>query len=223
MHTYTGNDIADSARAVYLNRAGISDTAMLPIINEVYVALQQTLIEHGVPVFKTTFAPITVAALADEIADGVGAGTLPTNFVSPIKLFERAVGGSASNWVPMTEKTELPIVDPTTELLYWSWNEEAIKLVGATVTREVLIRGYKLLPRLATMSDPILIAFARSYIIAATAAQAALTVSHNPSLSDKINVIADKMLVAIISRYVKKDQSLPVRRRGFSRRMRSLA
>lgn len=223
MPTYTGHEIADIARNVYLNRAGLSDTALLPVINTVYEGLQQILIEHGAPIFKTKFAPITVAALATSIPYGTGiAGELPNNFVSPIKLWERAVGQTDLDYVEMIEKSELPFANQTGELIYWSWDEEAIKLVGATSIRQVLISGYKMLPLLAEEKDTVAISYAKDYLAAATAAQAALSLSHNPTLAARIDAIATTKLEKMLSRYVKKDQSLPIRRKGYRRHKRYL-
>lgn len=224
MPTYTGHDIADTARNVYLNRAGLSDTALLPVINTVYEGLQQILIEHGAPLFKTKFAPITVAALATSIPFGTGiAGELPNDFVSPLKLWERAVGQTDVDYVEMIEKSEPPFSAQTNELIYWSWNEEAIRLLGATSIRQVRILGYKMLPLLAEQNDIISISYAKGYLAAATAAQAALSLSHNPTLAARLDIIAASKLEKMISRYVKKDQSLPIRRRGYRRRRRYLA
>lgn len=224
MPQYTGHDIADAVRNIYLNRAGISDTAMLPIINAVYESLQETLIEHGAAIFSTTFAPITVAALATSIPYGTGiAGELPNNFVGPLKLYERAVGGLDTDYIPMEERDTLPFTTQDSTLRYWSWNEEAIKLIGATGIRQVLIKGYKFFPMLDAMSDSITISYAKGYLAAAVAAQAALSISHNPTLAIKLDDIAEKKLAKIINRYVKKDQSLSIRRRGYRRPMRHLA
>jgi hypothetical protein len=219
---YSGHDIADTVRNVYLNRAGINDTAMLPVINDVYEALQQLLIEHGSPIFKTDFTPITVAAGLTSLSYGTGAGTLPENFVSPLKLYERVVGGLDTSYVPMTEKEDLPKIAQTETLQYWSWNEESINFIGATSAREVLINGYKMLPLLEEAHDKVTISFAKGYLCAKVAAQCALTLSHNQTLADRLDRIAETKLAAMISRYVKKDQAFPVRRRGFRRPSRRI-
>jgi len=217
MPQYSGHDIADTVRNVYLNRAGINDTAMLPVINDVYEQLQQILIEHGSPVFKTTFAPITIAIGQISLTYGVGPGTLPVDFVSPLKLWERSPGETDSQFVPMTEKDDLPKINQVNTLDFWTWNEESIEFNGATSIREVSINGYKFLPLLEETHDLISISFAKGYISAATAAQCALSISHNPTLASALEFKAKLKLDAILSRYVKKDQSLPVRRRGYRR------
>lgn len=217
MPQYSGHDIADTVRNVYLNRAGISDTAMLPVIIDVYETLQDILIEHGSPIFKTTFAPITVVVGRVSLTYGTGVGTLPDNFVSPLKLWERTPGETDAQFRLMEEKEDLPKIDQFSDLTYWTWNEESIGFIGATSIREVSIEGYKRLPTLIEISDLISISFAKSYISAATAAQCALSISHNPTLAESLTIIARQKLDKMISRYVKKDQSLPVRRRGFRR------
>jgi len=217
MPIYSGHDIADTVRNVYLNRAGINDTAMLTVINTIYESLQQQLIEHGCPIFKTTFAPIIIIMGQITLTYGTGISILPDNFASPLKIWERSVGESISKLAPMSEKDDLPLVDQDNTLKFWSWNEEAINFVGATVNREIVINGYKFLPLLEESADHILISFAKDYVAVATAAQCALSISHNPTLAAALDTIAKEKLEYILSRYVKKDQSLSVRRRGYRR------
>lgn len=217
MPSYTGAEIAEEARNVHLNRAGVSDLAILPIINAEYERLQSKLIEHGVPSVKKTFAAITVSIGATTIPLGGGAGQLPNDFVEPIFLHERPNGGLITDYVPMSERRNLPKINQAPELVYWSWDEEVIQLVGATTARQVQISGYKSLPLLTTLQSTITINNSKGYLAVATAARAALTVSHNPTLASALRETANQMLDEMLGKYARKGQSLSIRRRAFRR------
>lgn len=217
MPTYTGAELADHARNVYLNRPGITDTAFLPIINAVYETFQQTCIQNSVPIFKKDFDFITVSAGATSIEPGGGVGQLPDDFVEPIELSERAVGGIDTDYVPMKERTILPRATAGNTLMYWVWDEENIKLIGCTTAREVQIYGYKSLPLLSDMKDQIRVSFSKDYLACAAAAQAALSISHNPTLARELEGKATTKLNLLLNKYIRKNQSLPTRRRAFRR------
>lgn len=217
MPHYTAHEVADIARNVYLNRGGISDTAMLPLINNEYEALQHILIEHDVPVMRKTFAPITIVIGATTIPEGTTVGCLPTDFVAPLFLWEKSENDLDVNYTPMVEKNEMPIITPSDRLIYWVWDGEEIKLLGATTTRVVLIRGYKFFPYLTEAMQELHISFAKSYLACAVAAQAALTISHNPTMAKELDMKAHDKLDKILSKYVKKNQTLRFRRRGYRR------
>lgn len=220
MPTYTGASIADEARNVHLNRAGVSDLAILPIINSEYEQLQQKLIENGVPIFKKTFDVISVSPNAvsiTPITDPPLAGQLPTDFVEPIMLYEKSNGAADTEYTKMKERRFLPIVEKGDRLIYWSWDEEEIKLVGATAIRDVRIIGYKSLPLLVTLQGLVRISFSKGYLAAAVASRAALTISHNPNLASNLKDLAEEKLEELLAKHTRKNQSLSIRRRAYRR------
>lgn len=218
MPSYTGQAVAEEARNSYLNRGGVSDEKMLAIINTEYEDLQNFLIENDAPTFNTIFAPITVPALAISIPEGGAAGQLPLDFVEPRKLWERSVGGAETDWVPMKERRILPQSTANNTLGFWNWSGEVVNLIGASSIRQVRIFGIKSLPLLSDLKDPIAINFSKTYMAAAIAAKAALTVLHNPTLAKSIRTEADLYRSRLLSKHTRKNQSLPVRRQGMRRR-----
>lgn len=216
--SYTGAKIAEVAKNVYLNRGGVSDLAILPVINVEYRSLQQILLDNDVPILNKVFSPITVAALAVSIPPGGAAGQLPLDFVEPIRLFERAVGGLITDYVKMVERRFLPRVTQGPELIYWAWQEESIKLIGATGSRQVQIEGIKTFDELADLQDTTNIPYADDYLAAAVGATCALTILQNPTQADAIRAIAYGKLADLLAKYARKNQSLPVRRLGMRRR-----
>lgn len=210
--------IINRAKNVYLNRGGVSDAQMLLIVAEVYIDLQHTLIENDVPVFNKIFDPITVPINAISIPPGGQSGQLPNNFYEPVFLEERQVGGTDADYIPMTERRNLPVTSKSPTLIYWSFNEEEIQLIGSTSPREVRIHGLKLLEPLTKLEDLIKIRGADVYIAAQSAANCALTVMQNPTLAGSLAMIAKVKLDKLLNRFARKNQSLPVRRKGQRRR-----
>lgn len=216
----TGTQIVTEARVTYLNASTVafSDTAMLAVLNAEYDSLWQTLREHDVPIVNEV-AIITVSALAVSIPPGGGAGQLPTDFAEPIRLEERNVGAQFFDRPFMEEVQFLPDQPQRDKLLVWQWREQEIKLVGATVAKEVKLTYVKTLAALGTLADNVTINFSQSYLAAAVAARAALTIGHNRTLHDDIaGNYRDPKLDKLLTHYAKKQQNLPFRRRGYSRR-----
>ncbi len=219
MPSYTGAEIAEEARNVHLNRAGISDLAILPIINSEYEQLQRKLVECGAPLLIETFDDIVVNAGSVTISPATvpTSSDLPSNFVEPIKLYEKANGAPDSDYKIMRERRFIPVAQQRNELIYWSWNEEEIELLGALTTRLVRIIGFKSLALLTTLQSTINVSNAKGYLAAAVASRAALTVTHNANLADQLRMVASEKLQELLNSYARKNQSLSTRRRGFRR------
>src|SRR6267143_1012105 len=197
----TGVDVAEKARLVYLNRAGITDTSLLPIINDEFEELWQILIENDVPFVNKVFAPITVGVGFTSISTP-GPPTLPTDLLEPIQLEERATGsGSNSDFVRMKERRFLPNANAVSTLDFWVWIEDRIDLIGATTSREVRIKGIKAPTLLTKLQDTIPIAFVSNYLAAAVGAKAALTLLHNPNLATANREIANERLSKLLSKW----------------------
>lgn len=220
----TGTEIADEARQIHLNDTPallFTNAALLPIINAKYRDLQEQLEENDVPVFSEISTVITVSALAVSIPPGGAAGQLPTNFVTPISLFERAVGEGNDKWVQMEEKLWEPNILQDTNLRYWVYREEEIKLVGATSIRQVLLYYVRSLTPLAVIGDNVAIGKSKTYMAAAVAAQAALSLGHNPTLAGILGQLAEKYFQSMLNSLTRKNQSLSVRRTGWRRPART--
>lgn len=216
----TGTEIANEARSVHLNDTAatvFTDTALLPIINAKYRDLQEKLEENDVPTFSEVSTVITISALAVSIPPGGAAGQLPTNFVTPVDLYERAVGEGNDKWVLMEEKLWEPNILQDGCLRYWVFREEEIKLVGSTAIREVKLYYVKSLSPLTVIGDNVAIGKSKTYMAAAVAAQAALSLGHNPTLAGILGSLAEGYFQSMLNSIVRKNQSLSVRRKGWRR------
>jgi hypothetical protein len=147
--TYLNDDIG----AVWTN------AALTPKIQDAHRELQTMLWEVGSPVVRAQSNPVNIAA-------GGLVVPVPADMLTPFRLVEYDTAtGSLSVATDMTEKYFLPIgVIQQPTLIYWSWQQETISLIGATTNRTVVIYYRRLIPIPAVSTDPIGILFGELYL-----------------------------------------------------------
>lgn len=146
-------------------------------------------------------------------------GSYPLTLVEPIWLKERAVGQRLQDFVDMQEVDFIPDNVQEAELMYWSWIQEKILLLGSTSAREVQIRYRSGLKIPQTVNDTIGVLFGELYMSFRTAALAA---GSNPAQAGGGKVgdwtaQANTHLETIIRMASKEGQNLPVKRKGYHR------
>jgi len=186
-----------------------ADEKLIPLMQKAYRELQTKMMLNGLPVLKE--AALAIAVNAGTLALGDGSG-LPTDFVYPIELSERAKN-STQLYSPMDETEWEPTQQQSDILLYWNWREEEIKFLGATTDREVRIRYMKGLTRITATTTPISINNAVTFLASRTAAIAALVLGSNPSRADAINTDAGSALADLLGILVRRQQGIAIRRR----------
>jgi hypothetical protein len=214
MNSVTAAQVLASARNHLNDDAGVlwRDAKLMPRLQEAHRELQLQMMLTGVPVLTTRSQVLSVPANTLDLST---VSNYPTNLVQPIAMYEKKVGQAVSSFVLMTETDDLPLIDQQTELLYWTWTEQTIKLLGATQANEVLLQYRKGITIPQTVNDTIGIYFGElflSYRIAALAIQ-----SKEPRQASIFNTDA-KNAISSISRAAQKEmQNLPARRRGYHR------
>lgn len=202
----------DIARGSYLNdfhKRIWPDNILMPKLQEAHRDLQLELHNNGIPTLKEmSSTPIVVLAGATTV-------TLPTDLIEPIDLEERA-SGSSEDWIDMYERNFEPDIEPSTILIYWTWREDQIQLVGATTDREVRIYYYKGLTIPTDENSALGFIRAEDYLGPKTAAYAAMSVG-NDTLAGICSDKAEQRLGRIIQVNVKGMQNLPVRRIPYRR------
>lgn len=186
-----------------------TDTRLIPLLQKAYRELQTKMMLNGLPVLKEVSTSVNVLTGTVSLGDGTG---LPTDFVYPIELEERAQG-SAEFFQPMSETEWEPSQQQTSYLRVWNWREEEIKFLGATTDREVKIKYMKGLTRITATTTPISINNAVTYLAARCAGIAAFVIGENPSRATELNADAGIALQELLTILVKRQQGLPVRRR----------
>lgn len=142
-----------------------TDTTLIPKLQRAHRELQAQLRANACPVTRDTDFSLVVA--------NTGAlQTPPSDLLEPITLWEKLPSDPDSAYVRMTEYDPLPIVDPTTRLIWWQWSEEMIVFVGATIDRAVKIYYKKQLSIPTTGTDLIGVLDGELYLAPRTAALA---------------------------------------------------
>lgn len=201
-------DAIKSARAYLNDNAAITwtDAILMPLLQEAHGELIQDLDLNSIGVIKYQTAPIIVPAGAIDL--GV---SQPANIIEPISMMERSPGTDAESFVDMIKVNFLPEINRTTWLVYWSWMGQIINFLGATATREVVLRykGFLTVPELLT--DPIGVIFGERYLGPRIAALCYDIAGKN---SDRLNEIAATNKYKLLQRGVLADQT-PTKRRPY--------
>lgn len=216
--TTTVNDIFDRARGVYLNDADgrvWPNAKLVPFLKASYDMYQTELANNALSTLDTIASPVTILAGATTY------GTLPTDFVWPIKLEERTPG-SVELYSPMYQFRWENNIRQGDILLYWSFRGDAILFPGALTDREVLLYYQKLYPDFpAGTGDPVIDKTTSVYGHALAALSAGIAafihkfVTQNNTMADSCNGIAKDETFKVINLYVKAAQSIPSRPRPF--------
>jgi hypothetical protein len=211
--SYTAADVMDQAAAI-LNDVGKSlytYAYQLPYLKKSHEELEQHLIIWGAPMTRKPSSAIAVAAGAVTL-------TLPTDFLLPIRLFERASGGSNSDWLPITEREWEPeaYVQVNT-LSFWAFRDNAINFPGALVATEVKLEYERRLGVIATSGDLEDFTLAKTWLAARTAELCARYIGMNADIADGIKMNdTDKAEDSLSRSIVLNSQGVRHRRRKFS-------
>ena len=161
-------DVAEAAR-IKLNDAVIpggevlTDTASFTVdyANLAWLKCQQYLVSLGL---ETLIDYVTITALAPAgTADaGIpvilswtgynnGSGTdgtvvLPQNLIRPLYLWERANGGTGKFYTMDEILNGLPPIPKGTSQNSWEWVADQLRMIGATVATDIMIRYMKYFP-----------------------------------------------------------------------------
>lgn len=157
-----------------------SYTVQLPYIKKANEDLEQTLLVYGVTIQFKKSAAITVSAGATTLV-------LPSDFLVPISLWERASGSTnEDDYVEMDERDWEENTQAQSTLTQWSFRENGINLVPSTANREVKLYYDKMLTVVNSENsteDSILF---KSFLAAKTAEYCARFIGMNKVMADEI-------------------------------------
>jgi len=217
--TSTVQEIFDQARSVYLNDTDAkvwSNNKLLPMLKAAYDSFQTVLANNDLSTIDAIDIPAHIV-----LAAATTYGTLPIDFVWPVKLEERAQG-STDLYTAMVQTRWENNLKPTTTLNYWSFRGDDLLFPGATTNREVLLYYKKLYPAFPTGSgDPVIdvSTVIRGHSLAALSAKVAMLVhtfiNQNTTLADLCEKTYQDETFKVVNIYIKKGQSLPARPRPY--------
>lgn len=221
-------DALNLARALLNDSAGavFTDTLLMPLLNSAYRGLQRELAESGVSVLVEQQdieldVNSSTGATNTEISD-VSSPQLPTDYLMPHMLWERATTNTSDVFVPMEKFMSggsMLNLQPSTYLRLWEWREDKINLIGATQSITVRVRYEKILPLLTLGTDPVQIRAASDPLAFATAALAARSRGARALAADLLGS-AQQATERLIERYMRPEQVKGRRRKPYSYRRR---
>jgi len=216
--TSTVQEIFDRARGAYLNDPDarvFTNAKLVPVLKSSYDDLQTDLVANDLSTVDAIAAPAIIAAGSTSY------GTLPSDFIWPVKLEERA-SGSTDLYNPMTQLRWTNNITIDTSLNYWNFIGDSIDFPAASTNREVLLYYKKVYPDFPTgTGDPVIDATTNvlGHSISAMAARIAEYVHRfqlqNITLADQCRADYESNKFAIINEYVKRAQAIPARPRPF--------
>jgi hypothetical protein len=207
------------ASASLLNDSALSVftyPVQLPYLNIALDELQETMEQNNISFTNSVKESVVISAGITSIGGGGLDPTLPVGLVEIRALYERN-NGSSENFVQMRQVEFLPNIDVlTAELIWWTWQEQIIKFIGATGDREVRIEYIKRqLGNMQNEGGMIPILNAKTFLEYRTAGLCALFIGENPERAEQLNGLAVLALDRFLSINTKGKQSFPTRRRPF--------
>ena len=204
----------DSSGALY------PTATLLPFVKKAWRELQNRFIKLGrLPSSRVRATPITITALVTEYP----AGSIPTDFLEPLDLEERAVG-SSDLYTPMVQRDWEPNLEQSPSLQFWTWRDDVIKFLGATADRSVRLYYAKFFTVIADATTALPIPYAQTFLAARTAALASFYIGANSSRSNELNSDAGEALEEIVGIQVSHMQGMTFKRKpyGYRRAMRRM-
>jgi hypothetical protein len=215
----TAGDVMDFARVLLNDQAAslFTNTALLPVLKISYRELQQKMNLNGLSVDKEQSASIVIPSGTTSIVFGAmaPAPALPADLLYPIELKEKITGQPDNTYVLMNRTPFVPDLPQVSRLVYWTWIQEEIRLVGANTDVPIYIRYYMDLATLTDNTTEIPILDSDIYLAYRTAAIAASTIGGMPSKGAILDNQAALALDDFLGIGVSNRQAMPVRRRPF--------
>jgi len=200
--------------AALLNDTGLNlytYAVQLPYLQKANEDLEKKLAIFGAPQQRKDATILTLDAGETTI-------DLPSDFLLPIRMFERNRGDSTNNWIPMTERdwTQENAVQ-SIYLGQWAFRNNEIHVIGSTINKDILLEYWRNLAVIESSSSLEDFAAAKGYLASRSAELCARYIGMNDNLADKIAVRevgqAEDELMRVI---VLNQQGIPQRRAKFT-------
>jgi len=192
----------DPSRSVYTN------TVQLPFVGMANRELQILLELNGIPILKDKSVGIRVPAGAVEMPQ------YPPDFIEPIILQERTYG-SDEGFIDMEEREWVPDENLTNVLRFWVFQDNAIKLLGAKIDREVKMKYRRNLNPLTVAGSNLEIADSQPWLVARVCQMIENDVMNSPSRANERIMEVRDAKDNLIRKLLKNTQALGVRRRPY--------
>lgn len=144
----------------------------------------------------------------------------PSYFVTPMMIWERAVGQDETYWRPMIRVPELPNRTMTDYFQEWDYYYDAIHFVGCTRDMELRLEGMGRPAFLESVGDTLILPDAHralSYLAASKYVRATARKAHpnDIALAQSLAADAESAILDLAQVEVQQEQSMPTRRIPF--------
>lgn len=197
-----------------------SDAHLLPLVQEAHKELQVELSLNDIAVVRNqiTNAPSTsgLHLIAGQTSLST-AGLMPRDLIEPIEMNERDWGDTTpEDYLQMERLSFLPNYTQNNFLYFWTWMNEDILFLGATVDRDIQLRYRSFLTTPLNNNSTMGFLRAELYVGPRAASLACGTTGDNKR-GDWLQRQADRNLDKVIRSNVKNDQGTGVRRIPYRR------
>lgn len=210
----------DQGRGIYTN------TNLLAYYNMAVVKLERIFQKNNIPVTNAVSTIITVPADTGRIAFVGTVPQLPANLIDIRDVWQSGVG--LNQWTQLDRKTFLPTYLEGTQInqfQYWAWIEQELRLLPANAPNDLKLDYIKsLLPRIliSQITEPMEIIGAKEFLYHWTAGLAAQFMGENKTRADDLYLLAEAALEDNLGISVKSQQNIPVRRRPYRGRYKTV-
>lgn len=207
------SEIMDRSAALLNDRALSKYTyvAQLPYLNTALDELMEELEANDISITQKVLSPV------ETITAGTTTITSPTDLVEIQTILEADVGASSEDFIEMERARFLPKnITPTTNLRYWTYQDQVIITLGATANRDVKMEYIaKIQTALVDHNSQINIINSKSYLSYKNAALCARFIGENPTRGDSLDILAGQSLDRMLGINIKAQQDMPVKRKPF--------
>jgi len=204
------SEVMDRSRAV-LNDVVMdlyTNEVLLPYLKIANDDLSDELVDNGSTVSKDVSVDLIIPI-------GQTTPVLPQDFIVPIQVFEKDQGQTDDYYRPVDQREFNPNLLPGNELRYWTWREQTIYTLGATVNKLIRVRYYRLISSVVGENSNVELTHALNYLAYHTAALAAEHVGQNRQKAIDLESQATDKMSKLLKKEVKQSHSKPTRRRPF--------
>jgi hypothetical protein len=212
----TANDAFERAR-VELNDVGAelyTNAILMPFLQIANDELSNKMLVHGLPVQKQIAAYMTVAIGIAKFT------TLPTDFINPVKLWQRPSGQTVGFEEMRRESWEPASVRVSQTLGNWDYRDNEVIWQAATAAVQVRMDYNRMLTEIDDAGDPLEVFGSLAFYGPRIAQLAAKHIGQNPVKALELKDEADDALDDLIIIGVRNQQHIATRRKPFRRNRR---
>lgn len=202
------SDVMDTVRALLNDVAAdvLTNTIQLPYVKIANDELSDALVKNSIPVIKEVSADIDLAASSTEL-------TLPSDIITPISVFEKNDGEAVDKYVELEKRDFLPEEIESEFLRFWTWREQKILFLGATVAKDIRLKYNRAITTITSPSSTVEATGSLFYLAFKTAEHISRSINQNSIKAAEMRVMAEEKLNDLLTIAGKPNQGLVVRRR----------